>query len=88
VLRGPLVIGEDCTVEDAYIGPFTSIHSGVVVRKSEIEHSIILEKSSILNIGVRIESSLVGRNSEVKTNCGPPKATRFMVGDFSQIEIC
>ena len=51
-------------------------------------HSIILEESSILDIGTRIESSLVGRNSEVRTTTGPPKTIRFMVGDYSQIEIC
>ncbi len=88
LLRGPLVIGRDCVIENSYVGPFTSIHSGVVIRNSEIEHSIILENSSILDIGTRIESSLVGRNSEVKMTPGLPKTTRFMVGDYSRIEIC
>ncbi len=88
VLRGPLVIGRDCRIENSYIGPFTSIHSEVEIRDSEIEHSIILEKSSILNIATRIESSLVGQNSVVKKSPGPPRVTRLMVGDYSHIEIC
>ena len=88
LLRGPLVVGRNCVIENSYIGPFTSVHSEVEIRNSEIEHSIILEESSILDIGTRIESSLVGRNSQVRTTLGPPKAIRFMVGDYSQIDIC
>lgn len=87
VLRGPLVIGEGCRIEGSYIGPFTSVHSGVEIRNSEVEHSIILENSSIVDIRARIESSLVGKDSEVRAAPGPPKVMRLMVGDYSQIEV-
>ena len=87
VLRGPLVIGDECRIEGSYIGPFTSVHSNVEIRNSQVEHSIILENSSIVDIGIRIESSLVGQNSEVRTASGPHKAMRLMVGDYSQIEV-
>ncbi|MCK4546091.1 MAG: glucose-1-phosphate thymidylyltransferase [Candidatus Eisenbacteria sp.] len=88
VLRGPLIIGGDCRIEEAFIGPFTSIHNGAEIRNSEIQHSIILENSSIVDIGSRIESSLVGKNSEIRTASGPPKSMRFMIGDYSRIEVC
>ena len=50
-------------IENAYVGPFTSIGDGVIVRGSEVEHSILLEGSRIVtDVGGRIESSLIGRN--------------------------
>ena len=54
---GPAIIGKGAQIENAYIGPFTSIGDGVIVRGSEVEHSIILEGASISDIGGRIESS-------------------------------
>jgi glucose-1-phosphate thymidylyltransferase len=87
VLRGPLVIGEDCMITDAFVGPFTSISDGVTVRGSEIEHSIILKSSSILDLETRIESSLIGKDVRITRAGGRPRASRFMVGDSSEIEI-
>ena len=42
VVRGPAVIGAGTMLEDAYIGPYTSIGDGVRVEGAEIEHSIVL----------------------------------------------
>ncbi|HWC08807.1 MAG TPA: glucose-1-phosphate thymidylyltransferase, partial [Solirubrobacterales bacterium] len=57
VVRGPAVIGADACIEDAYIGPYTSIGSGVHVRRSEVEHSIILADSVVEDLGTRMEAS-------------------------------
>ena len=38
-VRGPAIIGRGAVIENAYIGPFTSIGDGVTVRGSEVEHS-------------------------------------------------
>jgi glucose-1-phosphate thymidylyltransferase len=86
-LRGPLIVGEGTTIVDSYIGPFTSINYGVEIRGSEIEHSIVLENSRIADVRGRIESSLVGKNVVIEKRAQPPKAYRFMVGDYSQIEL-
>ena len=87
VLRGPLVIGERCTIEDAFIGPFTSVNDEVTIRGSEIEHSIVLQRSTILDLDVRVESSLIGRDVRITRSRGRPRASRFMVGDSSEIEV-
>jgi glucose-1-phosphate thymidylyltransferase len=87
VLRGPLVIGENVTITDSYIGPFTSINYNVEIRGSEIEHSIVLEDSRILDVGGRIEGSLVGKNVVIAKHSAKPRAYRFMVGDYSRIEL-
>jgi glucose-1-phosphate thymidylyltransferase len=84
-IRGPAIIGRDATIEQAYIGPFTSIGDGVVVRSSEIEHSILLEGSSVTDIGARIESSLIGRNVTIHRSETKPRSYKLMIGDRSEI---
>ena len=87
IIRGPAIIGENSEIIDSYIGPFTSIQNNCKIIHTEIEHSIVLEKSEIVEVGSRIDESLIGR--EVKIFKCPPKPSvyRFMVGDKSEIGI-
>jgi glucose-1-phosphate thymidylyltransferase len=85
VVRGPAIIGRDAVIENAYVGPFTAVGDGVNIRGSEIEHSIILEGSSVTDVGGRIESSLLGRNVRVYRAATKPRAYNFMLGDRSQV---
>ena len=87
MLRGPCIIGENCLIEESYVGPFTSIYYEVEIVRSEIEHSIVLERSVIRDSGARIESSLLGKDVRIERAPGVPRAMRFMVGDSSRIEI-
>ncbi|MBI2267600.1 MAG: glucose-1-phosphate thymidylyltransferase [Armatimonadetes bacterium] len=87
VIRGPVIIGEESRLTDSYVGPFTSIHNRVTITKSEIEHSIVLEGSSILEIGARIEDSLIGKDVTVRRSDDKPKAYKLMLGDHSQVGI-
>ena len=84
-IRGPAVIGAGALVEDAYIGPYTAISDRVVVRRAEVEHSILLEDSRVEEIDARIESSLIGRGVTIRRTGEKPRAYRFMVGDSSTI---
>lgn len=86
-LRGPLIIGANCIIEKSYIGPFSSIDDDVTVRGSEIEHSIILKGGRVESLGVRMESSLIGKDSVIKRSTTLPRAYRFMIGDSSSIEV-
>lgn len=87
VLRGPLVIGRGSSIQKSYVGPFTSIYHDVVIQNSELEHSIILEHTRIINLGHRMERSLVGKDVEIVQSGMMPKAYRFMIGDASRIEV-
>jgi glucose-1-phosphate thymidylyltransferase len=84
-VRGPAIIGRGARIEHAYIGPFTSIGDGVSVRGSEVEHSILLEGSSVVDIGGRIESSLIGRNVSIYRSASRPRSFNFMLGDRSEV---
>ncbi len=86
IVRGPAIIGENAIIERSYIGPFTSICSGVRIENSEVEHSIICEDSLIRDMK-RIEDSLIGTNVQVVRSTGRPEAHRIMVGDSCKVEI-
>jgi glucose-1-phosphate thymidylyltransferase len=85
VIRGPAIIGEETRIVNAYVGPFTSIYHHVLVEKSEIEHSIVLEHSRIVDIPQRIENSLIGRNVEIVRSPLLPRAYKMTLGDHSKV---
>jgi glucose-1-phosphate thymidylyltransferase len=87
VIRGPVVIGAGARVVDSYIGPYSSIGSGVTIEGAEVEHSIILPGASIRHVGRRLEASLVGRNAQVFRDFSLPKALRITVGDSAAIAL-
>jgi glucose-1-phosphate thymidylyltransferase len=86
-IRGPVIIGKNCIIENSYIGPYTSIGDKTVVRNSEIEYSIILGECKIINVGIRIEGSILGNDVEIVEANGKPRVHRFMIGDQSRIEV-
>jgi glucose-1-phosphate thymidylyltransferase len=87
VVRGPAIIGDNCRIVNSYIGPFTSINHHCTIADSEIEHSIILENSQVLDISGRIEDSLIGRNVVVEKSPIKPKAYKLLLGDNSRVGI-
>ena len=86
-VRGPAIIGEDTRIVNSYIGPFTSIYHHVFIEDSEIEHSIVLEHSKIIDIPYRIEDSLIGRHSNITRSPIKPKALKMTLGDHSNVGI-
>jgi len=84
---GPAIIGSGTRIENAYIGPYTSIDANCHIRNSEVEYSIILDECSILDQSIRISDSLFGKNVSLKKTIAKPCTNRFIIGDQSQIEI-
>ncbi len=87
VIRGPSIIGSGARIEQAYIGPFTSIMNDVEIRGSEIEHCIVLEGSVITDLSNRVVDSLIGKNVKIYRQPVKPSAYRFMLGDNSEVGI-
>ncbi|MCS6827154.1 MAG: glucose-1-phosphate thymidylyltransferase [Caldilinea sp.] len=85
VIRGPAIIGEDTRIVNSYVGPFTSIYHHTVIENSEIEHSIVLDHSRIINVPSRIEDSIIGRDVEVTYSPIKPKAYKMTLGDHSKV---
>ena len=85
-IRGPAIVGAGTRIEHSFVGPFTSIAERCVVLRSEIEHSVILEDSRIVDIP-RVEDSLIGKQVVVTRSARRPRANRFMLGDHSQVDL-
>jgi glucose-1-phosphate thymidylyltransferase len=86
-VRGPAIIGAGARLVDAYIGPYTAVGRHCAIESAEIEHSILLEGSSVKGLDGRMESSLLGRDVAIARSDRQPRAYRFMVGDSSEIAI-
>lgn len=87
VVRGPVIIGKNCTIENSYLGPFTSIDEQTLIKNSEVEYSIVLKNCKITNVKIRIEGSLLGNDVEIVDANKKPYVHRFMIADQSRVEI-
>jgi glucose-1-phosphate thymidylyltransferase len=87
LIRGPVVIGENCKIENAFIGPYTSIGNGVTIRNTELEHSIIFDEA-YLDCGKRIVDALIGQKARVTAaNDTLPRGNKLFIGDNSVVEL-
>lgn len=85
VVRGPTVIGKNTIIENSYIGPFTSVYHHCEVRNCEIERSIILENSRVIDIDQTLRDSLIGRNATVKRSNRKPSGIKMNLGDYGTL---
>lgn len=86
-IRGPVIIGSDCYLENCFIGPYSSIADRVTLVEADLEHSVILQGAKIAGIHQRIVDSVIGRRAQLGVAPQRPKAVRFMIGDDCQIEL-
>jgi glucose-1-phosphate thymidylyltransferase len=86
ILRGPLVIGSGARIADSFVGPFSAIGDGCEIINSEVEHSVIMERSKVIDIQ-RLEDSLIGKEAVVNRSHLRPRALRLMIGDHCQIDV-
>jgi glucose-1-phosphate thymidylyltransferase len=87
LVRGPVVIGDGARLENAFVGPYSSIGERCTLVCCELENSIVLADSEIRDIPLRIDGSLIGRNVRIVKTDFKPKAYRFMLGDNSEVGI-
>jgi glucose-1-phosphate thymidylyltransferase len=87
LVRGPAIIGARTRIENAFVGPYSSIGDDCTLVSCEIENSIVLAGSEIRDIGTRLDGSLVGRNVRIVKTELKPRAYRFMLGDNCEVDI-
>ncbi len=83
-VRGPVIIGADTVVEDAFIGPYTSVGKGCVIRRSSMEHCVVLNGVRVEGVQ-RLEASVLGRNAVISHFSGDRGALRLMIGDDAEV---
>ena len=85
-VRGPVVIGRDTILRNAFVGPYTSIGNDCRVEDTSLEFCVILDGSQIIGIE-RLEESLVGKKSVITKGDGPHRALRVHIGDDSEVKL-
>lgn len=84
-VRGPAVLGKNVQIEaGAYIGPYTAIGDGSVVRRAEVDRSILME-NVVVDVPFRIVDSIVGKGTTISERTHLPKGHSFILGDSSQV---
>jgi glucose-1-phosphate thymidylyltransferase len=87
LLRGPAIIGPGACLNDAYVGPYTSIGSDVVLEGSQVEYSIVLSGAELRFIGARLESSVIGRGARIVRGFQLPGAMRMTLGEGAEVVV-
>lgn len=87
IVMGPALIGENVTLEGAYIGPFTSIGRNSSISHAEVEYSVIDEGVEISNIDTRLQECLIGLKARIVGTKGTPRVHRLTLSDASVLEL-
>jgi len=89
VIRGPVIIGRNCTIGPTYIGPYSSIGDNCTVIGGEIESSIIIGDTVIdIEPDKRITDSLIGRHSQIySARKRLPYANKLTIGENSEVHL-
>ena len=82
-IKGPIIIGENCIIDDAQIGPNVSIGNNTKVKKCHIKNSIIMENCN-LQSSVHLNNSIIPHNSEIKINDNKEEVT-LILGEGTKI---
>jgi len=84
---GPVLVGENCILENCQIGPYVTIGQGTEVHNSSLEDTIILDNAYI-DCDIFIHDSLIGKGVNLRKKKNGEKAGhRIVVGDKTIIEM-
>ncbi|PJA90451.1 MAG: glucose-1-phosphate thymidylyltransferase [Candidatus Magasanikbacteria bacterium CG_4_9_14_3_um_filter_32_9] len=83
----PVIIGENCKLNNCTIGPNTTIGTGTEINGAKISNSIILQNTKI-DTQMYICDSLIGQNVTIERKKQDEAEGRtMMIGDKTRIEI-
>ncbi len=84
---GPVIVGENCILENCTIGPYTTIGSGSEIRNAKIKNSIVLE-NSLIHVDMEIDNSIIGKSVKlVHREKKEAEGHRMIIGDKTVLEI-
>ena len=87
-VRGPAHIAAGALIQDAYVGPYTSIGRDARVVGSEVEYSILLDEAELCRLPCRVDASVIGQAVRVEATGGTRRNTvQLVLGDRSQVRL-
>lgn len=84
IIDGPVIIGKNCIIDSASIGPNTSIGDKSNISKCVISESIIMSNCNI-DSKIKIKKSIVAFNSVIVSNTENQNYKTFLLGEGSQV---
>lgn len=84
-ITGPVILGDNCELENCEIGPYVTLGPGTKVRNASISESMTFANCT-LEAKINIKDSIFGENAKVVKN-GKTKTHRLIVGDHTLIEL-
>lgn len=87
-ITGPVIIAENCQLENCSVGPFATIGQGCEIRGgATVEDSMILDNATI-DVDLHIKHSIVGRHVQVRRREEDhPEGKKMIIGDNTVLEI-
>ncbi len=86
-IRGPVSIGDDVSIKNSYIGPYTSVSDGCFLENCHVENSVLMAGVVVKNIKQPINESLIGSGAEVLDENGPTDWLKLFIGEKSIVKI-
>ncbi|MBA4496584.1 sugar phosphate nucleotidyltransferase [Paenactinomyces guangxiensis] len=87
ILKGPVLIGNNCTIKNACIGPYVSIQDDSVLMNCTVENSICLRNIKMMNLGPPISNSILGEQTTLQGIFEEIRKAHVIIGDHSQVFI-
>lgn len=66
-ILGPVIIGDNCEIEESIIGPNVSIGNNTCLKKCNIQNSIIME-NVIIQCKIDLNNSIIPYNTKITSN--------------------
>ena len=87
IIKGPVIIDNDCIIKDSYIGSYSSIGKNCKITNAKVEYSILMEGCLLDSLNQIMKSSLLGKNVNVVGSNNQNNNSTFLLGDQSYVEL-
>ena len=87
IIKGPVIIDNDCIIKDSYIGSHSSIGKNCKITNAKVEYSILMEGCVLDSLNQIMKSSLLGKNVKVVGSNNQNNNSTFLLGDQSYVEL-
>ncbi len=87
IIKGPVIIDNDCIIKDSYIGSYSSIGKNCKITNAKVEYSILMEGCVLDSLNQIMKSSLLGKNVNVVGSNNQNNNSTFLLGDQSYVEL-
>ena len=82
---GPVLIGCNTVIEDAFIGPYTTVGNNSRIVNAELEYAVVGQNTTVESVKSRIQGSLIGEHVEITGRDGRPSTHKLTIGDMSKV---